>query len=73
MPKYQASYTINAYEISFGSERVYELKKEHRFDALNDDEAKKIATMQKIDIGRGLFDPTVTLDSLLEIKEVKLE
>ncbi len=73
MPKYLAQYKINAFEYSFGGWEPYEDRKEFKFDAENEDEAKKIAEEHRREIRRKkLIGGNATLESLLEIKKINL-
>ena len=46
---------------------------EYKFNAKNDDEAKKIADEHKYSVGSNYFGPKVSLESLMQIKEVQVE
>ena len=75
MPKYQAKYTFTSVMCDGGC-WVPDLEthmEEYKFDAKTDDEAKKIADEHKYSVGKNYFGPKVSLESLMQIKEVQVE
>lgn len=75
MPKYLAKYTFTSVMCDGGC-WVPDLEthiEEYKFDAKTDDEARKIAEEHKYSVGSNYFGPKVTLEFLMQIKEVKVE
>jgi len=74
MTEYLAKYRIESYMFDGGAwmpdpdARI----REHRFEAGNDEEARKIAIEHMKDFKKLYFSPTSRLEQLLRIEEVKI-
>lgn len=73
MVEYLARYGVQAQEYSFGGWRPYETKGEYQFTAVSELEARDEANNHRFTIAKNLFGAVVRLESLLEVKELKLE
>lgn len=72
MPDYLAKYRIESYYYECMTFMPDETRYDQlRFDAPNSEEAWKKATEYKKTIAADLFHPTITLEQLLEVSEVK--
>ncbi len=72
MSEFLAQYHIKAYEVSFGGNLPYEKKEDYCFPASTKERAHDMAEDHCFVIGRELIGATVTLERLLEVKEVSL-
>ena len=72
MPEYLALYKGTAFEVSFDGDREYSINRCYRFETNNEEEAKSLAEKQRIHLGKNLFGAKISLDSLFEVREVKL-
>ena len=75
MPTHLAKYTINAVMIDGGAwmPDPEPHKREYKFDATDEAEAKKLAEDHTSAFYKEFFGPSVSLDELLEVKDVKFK
>ena len=77
MPQYLAKYTVNAYMFDGGAwmPDFEPHKKEHKFIAKDENEARVFATNYMYSKGfrEQFFAPSTTLDALLEVKDVEIK
>ena len=72
MKNYLAIIKGEAIEYSFGGNRSYDVNKNYRFEANDREQAISLAEGHLRDLRKNLLGARIFLESLLEIKDIKL-
>ena len=72
MSEYLAKFSGTAVEYSFGGNKTYSFSREKRFSAKDDELAKRIAEDQKLEMVGNLLGAKISLESVLEVRDVDL-